>query len=219
MAALKPNAATTVGAALHRVIALLLAALATAVARAGPAKNQRHGGDFGPHAVVRGAGGRTDATDRYDAQGRVAGAPDAAGRGCLNWRRGNISHSLKMLAAPLILVTAFVLVGAPSAPATALLSGSGLACADNGGLCYGGYGPGACCPGYYYDSSAHYCLPEHCEAIRSQVAALYNTALTLAAIGAVTTLWMPGLGTITILASLGTGAIGYYITYDSPECF
>ena len=39
MAALEPNAATTVGAALHRILALLLAALATAVAPAGLADN------------------------------------------------------------------------------------------------------------------------------------------------------------------------------------
>ncbi len=36
------------------------------------------------------------------------------------------------------------------------------ACADTNGLCYGGYGPSSCCPGYAYDrhTGTCYCCPD-----------------------------------------------------------
>lgn len=48
-----------------------------------------------------------------------------------------MTHLLKMLVVPIAFVAAFMLFGAPSAPATAFFSDSGAACADTGGNCYG----------------------------------------------------------------------------------
>ena len=68
----------------------------------------------------------------------------------------------KMLAVPVAFVVAFMLFGTPAAPgATVLPDNVGdAACADTNGLCYGGYGPSSCCPGYAYDrhtGTCYYC--------------------------------------------------------------
>lgn len=80
-------------------------------------------------------------------------------------------HLLKMLAVPFAFVAAFILFGAPSAPATALLADSGAACAHEN-MCYGGYEPdGGGCYGFV-PTKNNGCEPEYCAQARGDVAFL-----------------------------------------------
>ena len=62
-----------------------------------------------------------------------------------------MKHQLKFLVAPAAFVLAFLLVGAPAAPATDIVpTVDGTAYAD-GTLCYGGYGPDGFCRSTHQD--------------------------------------------------------------------
>lgn len=134
-----------------------------------------------------------------------------------------MTHLLKMLAVPFAFVTAFMLFGTPAAPATELVADSGVACADTGGMCYGGHGPDGCCDGYVSTPSGG-CIPSHCPGKQrgANLGDAYAAGLGAIAIGASVSGGPAGLalGAFAGALSLGAAGLTWYIrSHQNPECF
>lgn len=132
----------------------------------------------------------------------------------------------KMLAGvPVAFLVAFMLFGTPAAPGTGILPDNvgDMACADTGGLCYGGHGPewSGCCPGYYRWPATGNCISEECYEIKQE----YETASGLGLFLGGWSLGMAALpggqpaSIVTGVLAFGLGTRAAYLAWAHPECF